>query len=92
MKCEDVRMEIFCRCGIYTYLVQYAGTDKKTYVRYFLFSVDKSMYCKKEIKRTMKKNSSKDAVVFCQAWVHLHLLQPHFKRICLVKIGFNTNP
>lgn len=55
MKCEDVRMEFFCCCGIYTYLVQYARTDGKRYVRYFLFSVVKSMYCKREIKRTVKK-------------------------------------
>ena len=72
-------MEIFCWCNIYIYLVQYAESDRKTYVMCFLFSVDKSMYCKKELNRTVKKKiSSKDAVFFCQAWVHLHLLQPHF--------------
>lgn len=51
-----MRMEILCSCSIYVYLVQYAETDRKTYVRCLFFSVDKSMYHKKEINRSLKKN------------------------------------
>lgn len=52
-----MRMEILCSCSIYIYLVQHAETDGKTYVKCLLFSVDKSVYHKKEINRSVKKKN-----------------------------------
>lgn len=57
-------MEIFCWCSIYIYLVKYAETDSETYVRYFLFSVDKSMYLKKEMNKQGQSSFARPGYIF----------------------------